>query len=172
MTRVGVVADTHGVVHPAVFDLFRNVAAIVHAGDVGSDSVIADLEALAPVVAVRGNVDVGASALLEHLPDERTITIESVRLFVTHVGGSAGQVRTRFGERLRRDRVRVFVCGHSHRALLDDSGDLLILNPGGAGRRRFSIPLSAAILAVKGDDVRVRIVDLDDASAVRAAIEG
>jgi uncharacterized protein len=169
VTRIGVISDSHGVVHPAVFRLFRNVAAIVHAGDVGTDAVLADLEALAPVHAVRGNVDVGASAALERLPDELVLEFERVRLFVTHVGGTTDEVRARFGERLRRERARVFVCGHSHRAALHDAGGWLVLNPGGSGRRRFSLPLTAAVLVVDGDDVRARLVELDDERAVDRA---
>ncbi len=165
--RIGVLSDTHGILHPAIFDLFRNVHRIVHAGDLGSESVVSDLESLAPLDAVRGNVDVGTS--LERFPAQRLVDLGGIRLFVTHVGGEADEVIARHGERLRLTHARVFVCGHSHRALVHDTGGILVLNPGGAGRRRFSLPLTAALLDVSGGDVSVRLVDLDDAAAVEAA---
>jgi putative phosphoesterase len=172
--RIGVLSDTHGVLHPRVFDLFRNVNAIVHAGDVGSTPVMADLEAIAPVFAVRGNADVGTA--LERLPDERIVELHGVRLLVTHVGGTAAQIEARFGARLRREGIRVFVFGHSHRSLVAElpGTGILLLNPGGAGRRRFSLPLTAALLELREEPgpLEVRLVDLDDTAAVERAQGG
>lgn len=159
--RIGVVSDTHGLLRPAVLDAFRGVRRILHAGDVGDPTILTDLEALAPVTAVWGNVDG---------PEVRAATRESVR------GEMAGlpfalihghQVADDY-ERLvdRFPAARLIVHGHSHLPRVRRIGPARLLNPGSAGPRRFGKPVSAALVAVGpsadggAPDLRIRFLDL------------
>jgi uncharacterized protein len=154
---VGVLSDTHGELHPRVLPLFREagVELILHAGDVGAYSVIQELSGLAPVSAVVGNVDVEGSLAL--LPGELRMELEGVSVYVTHIGGKPGA----WLPRLPRPLPNVAICGHSHMPLLERVGDTLFLNPGAAGtRRRFNIPLSAALLRLADGAAEAELVTL------------
>jgi putative phosphoesterase len=146
MTRalvVGVLSDTHGRLHPQVLPLFREagVELILHAGDVGEHSVIEQLSQLAPVSAVRGNVDLDSP--VARLPAEIHLDLHGLSVYMTHIGGKPAV----WLPKLPRPLPNVAICGHSHIPLLERLGDTLFLNPGAAGTRpRFKTPLSAALL--------------------------
>ena len=149
-TVVGLVADTHGLLRPELLEAFAGVDLIVHAGDVGKEAVLEGLKALAPTVAVRGNVDRGAWA--EELPKSDVIDVAGVGIYIQH--GHEG---------LDLDAVatcRVVVSGHSHRLSIKERGGVLYLNPGSAGPRRFKLPVTAMRLAVRGGAVSAERVDL------------
>ncbi len=151
MTRVGVISDTHGLLRPEVVAALRGSEIIVHAGDVGSESILPALRELAPVHAVRGNVDTGAWAYA--LPLTVTLEVEGIALFVHH--GHLG---------LEADALHgsgVVVSGHSHRPGIEKRGGVLYLNPGSAGRKRFDLPVSLARLVVKGDRAEAELVRLE-----------
>ena len=137
MLRIGVIADTHGLLRPEVEGLLAGVAHIVHAGDIGAPDVIAGLERIAPVTAIRGNVDTGDWA--GHYPETRMITLGGCRIHVLH------DIKT-----LQLDPVAsgvdIIVCGHSHRLRIETIGGVLYLNPGSAGPRRFKLPVTVATL--------------------------
>ena len=137
LLRIGVVADTHGLLRPEIEELLAGVAHIVHAGDIGSPDVIAGLERIAPVIAIRGNVDTGDWA--DHYPETRMITLGGCRIYILH------DIKT-----LQLDPVAsgvdVIVCGHSHRHRIETVRGVLILNPGSAGPRRFNLPITVATL--------------------------
>jgi putative phosphoesterase len=135
--RVGVIADTHGLLRPKVEGILAGVAHIVHAGDIGAPNVIAGLQRIAPVTAIRGNVDTGPWA--EHYPETRMMTLGGCRIYILH------DIKT-----LQFDPVAsgidVIVCGHSHRPAIETIGSVLYLNPGSAGPRRFKLPVTVATL--------------------------
>jgi uncharacterized protein len=136
--RVGVVSDTHGLLRPEVGALLAGCAAILHAGDVGDPAILERLAAIAPVAAVRGNVDTGPG--LADLPERLEGELDGVAYGLVH----------------RRDDVaaawlagrKLVVFGHSHRPELEWRGDCLLLNPGACGPRRFKLPLTLALLTV------------------------
>lgn len=139
--RVGILADTHGLLRPQVLALLAGCDRLLHAGDVGDPAVLAGLAAVAPVEAVRGNVDRGRG--LDRLPHT--------------VSGELGAVL--FGMVHRREdvprewwqRMRLVVCGHSHQPELAWEGRCLLINPGACGHRRFQLPLTVALVHVVGD---------------------
>ena len=148
---VGLIADTHALVRPEALDALAGVTSIVHAGDVGAPEVLRALRRVAPVTAVRGNNDRGAWA--KRLPETARITVGGRRLLVVHE-------RTHAAARAPADGVDVVVTGHSHRPLVECRDGVLFVNPGSAGPRRFSLPITVAHLIVSADDVDATIVPL------------
>jgi hypothetical protein len=157
--RVGLIADTHGVLHPRVARVFARVARILHAGDVGSEAVLRALGRLAPVTAIRGNADPPA---LGRLPARRCVEVGGVRVLLVHQGLVAGgRLSDELAGGLRRHRPGVAVFGHSHVPLVRRRDGALLVNPGGGGRRRFRLPRSVALLSIGARGVRARVVVLD-----------
>lgn len=156
--RVGVIADTHGLLRPEVFDVFAGVEHILHAGDVGRDDILTDLEALAPVTAVWGNVD--GFDLRARLPEVARPVLEGFEIVLVH-GHQLGmptpeKLLAAYPEAL------VIVYGHTHRPLLTLVDQVVtVMNPGGAGPRRFDLPPSVGILELEaGIPPRGRLVPL------------
>ena len=145
--RVGILSDTHGLLRPQVLALLAGCERLLHAGDVGDAAILDALRRVAPVEAVRGNVDQGPG--LDRLPHT--------------VSGQLGELP--FGMVHRREevppdwprRLRLIVCGHSHRPELEWDGRCLLLNPGACGQRRFQLPLTLAIVTVDGDRITPEI---------------
>jgi uncharacterized protein len=149
--RIGVISDTHGLLRPEALRALRGSSLIVHAGDIGTADVLDALRAIAPVVAVRGNNDHGAWA--RALDERRTFEVDGVRLHVTH------DVKELTIDPAAEE-VDVVIAGHSHRPLHERRGGVLFLNPGSAGPRRFSLPITVARLVISGGRVQARIVPL------------
>jgi uncharacterized protein len=145
---LGLVSDTHGAVPPAVFDALAGVDEILHAGDVGGVFVETELEQIAPVVAVGGNMDPPGS-----WPDERLLEREGHRILLIHDIGQVYEPSRDFMARATRARVDLVVFGHSHRPADFRIGPVRYLNPGSAGHARRA-PSTVARLTLS-DDVRV-----------------
>ena len=147
--RIGLISDTHGLLRPEAVRALEGSELIVHAGDVGAPAVLDELRRIAPVVAVRGNVDRGEWA--DALPGT---AVAGPGIFVLH------DVHD-----LRVDPVaagyRAVVSGHSHKPSLTRRGGVLYVNPGAAGPRRFRLPVTLAILEI-GGDWAVEFVDLGE----------
>ena len=156
--RLGVIADTHGLLRPQVFDVFEQVDHILHGGDVGKLEILADLEALAPVTAVYGNVD--GSELRATLPRVATVELDGFEIVVTH----GDQFGTPTPARLVAEfpRAEIIVFGHTHRPLLElVDRTVTVMNPGGAGAARFGLRPSVGIMELEpGIPPRARIVPL------------
>ena len=151
MVRIGVISDTHGLLRPEASTFLRGCDHIVHGGDVGKPEVLAALAALAPVIAVRGNVDRGEWATA--LPDTRRVTLAGVCLYMLHDLAELDIDPVADG-------IDVVVSGHSHRPLATRRDGVLYLNPGSAGPRRFKLPVSVAEIIVDGRTIESRIVVL------------
>jgi hypothetical protein len=145
---IGLIADTHGWVDPALEPHFRDVALILHAGDVGGESVLVDLGRLAPLVAVRGNIDGGA---LSDLPPEAVVTVAGKRIAVRHIAGTPGRPNPATRALLDRERPDVLVVGHSHIPVAGYVGSVLWINPGAAGHQGFHHQRTAGLLAIDPD---------------------
>lgn len=150
--RIGVVADTHGLLRPQALAALAGSDLVLHAGDVGSPEVLAGLARLAPVHAVRGNTDSGPWA--DALPDAERIEVGGVSLYLLHDLATLALDPAAA-------RLAAVVFGHSHRPLADDRGGVLLFNPGSAGPRRFSLPVSVGRLTVAGGRVRGEVVLLE-----------
>ncbi len=154
MKRVGLISDTHGSVHPEVFRLFDGVDLILHAGDVDSATVLSDLEVVAPVLAVKGNMD--ADWAPASLPALRLIDVEGHRVAVIHNVRHLSAELIRVGAKL--EGVDVVVYGHTHLAEWHREGPILYVNPGSA--RADAPKASVALLEVTPERVTARLVPL------------
>ncbi|HTS88657.1 MAG TPA: metallophosphoesterase family protein [Gemmatimonadales bacterium] len=158
--RLGIISDTHGLVRPEVFDVFAQVDLILHAGDIGSSDVLVQLEALAPVIAVYGNCD--DFEIRSRTPATVERRIEGLDFVLVH-GDHLGSP-TPDGLHKEFPAAEVIVYGHTHRPLLTTI-DLVVtvMNPGGAGQRRFDLPPSVGIMELEaGLPPRARLVPLID----------
>lgn len=149
--RIGVISDTHGLLRPEALAALRGCERIIHAGDIGKPEVLDALRALAPLDAIRGNVDSGdwAASVPEHLDLE----IGGLRIHVTHDVKAMGIDPIAA-------RVDVVIAGHSHQPKIEEVDAVLYLNPGSAGRRRFKLPISLALLDIEDGQPRARLVTL------------
>jgi uncharacterized protein len=150
---IGVVSDTHGYYDPLLDDLFAGVVHIVHAGDFGTLDVLQRLRRLAPLTVVCGNVDLPTFG--EQFPWETEVEIAGLRFLVGHVGKSVTGAHDPVAEG-----YDVVVSGHSHRPAVEWHERTLFLNPGAAGRQRFSLPRTAALVDVVDGRPEPRIVTL------------
>ncbi len=150
--RFGVVSDTHGLLRDELRQALQGVDGIIHAGDVGSPELLRQLRCLAPVTAVRGNMD--AEAAFRELSWTETLKIGAVWVYVLHdlQGLDLDPVAGGF---------QVVISGHSHRPAREVRQGVMFLNPGSAGPRRFTLPVSMALLEVSGKRVNARIVTLN-----------
>lgn len=156
--RLGVIADTHGLLRPEVFDIFSQVDHILHAGDIGPAEILTELEALAPVTAVYGNTD--GWDLRARLPKVARVRLDGFDIVVTH----GDQFGSPTPEKLNAafPDAEILIFGHTHRPLLT-LVDVVVtaMNPGGAGPRRFDLPPSVGILELEpGIPPRGRLVPL------------
>lgn len=165
--RLGLVSDTHGLVRPAALDALRGSDAIVHAGDIGTPAVLAALAAIAPVHAIRGNND--PAALFPALPERLDLELGGLALHVVHD-------RNALPRDFDAGRYDLVVSGHSHRASVervthDSSRATWFVNPGSAGPRRFSLPVTIARLDTARRPLAPAIVMLAiDAGTPRAPV--
>ena len=148
--RIGLVSDTHGLVRPAVLDFLRGSDRIVHAGDICDAGVLETLAAIAPLTAVRGNNDAGPWA--HRLRQTEVLDLDGVRVLVIHD-------LSQLGTAARDADAHVVVSGHSHKPLVRRDGDVLFVNPGSAGPRRFRLPISAGELLVENGEATPRLVE-------------
>jgi uncharacterized protein len=148
---VGVIADTHGLLRREAVAALKGVDMIVHAGDIGSAAILAELGAIAPVVAVRGNNDRDAWAA--SIPEIATAEIAGSRLYVIHDLKTLAGDPTGLG-------ADVIISGHSHQPSVRQQPGYLLLNPGSAGPRRFSLPIAVARLHLGPAGPRAEILEL------------
>ena len=151
-TCIGVISDTHGIMRPQALEILRGSDRIIHAGDIGSEHILAELRNIAPVTAVRGNNDTEPWA--RSLPDVARIDVRGHRLHILH------DLKTLDMDPAA-DGVSVVIAGHSHKPAIIEKEGVLYLNPGSAGPRRFNLPLSAAKLLVGATSVSAKIIGID-----------
>jgi putative phosphoesterase len=149
--EIGVIADTHGLLRPQALEALRGVSVIVHAGDIGRPEVVAGLEAVAPVLAIRGNVDRGAWS--DAFPATRVVEVGGACLYVLHDVETLDLDPAAAG-------MAAVISGHSHQPRVELQGGVLYLNPGSAGPRRFRLPVSLARLRVTGNGVDAALIEL------------
>lgn len=135
MRRIGLMSDTHGYLHPGVFDHFADVDEIWHAGDIGSVEVADALEAFKPFRAVYGNID--GRDITSRFPEDLRFDCEGVDVWITHIGGYPGRYAPRIKPLIAADPPQLFICGHSHilKVIPDTRLHLLHINPGACGRQ-------------------------------------
>lgn len=148
MTTVGMISDTHSLLRPEAIEALKGSDLIVHAGDIGSVDVIDGLSAIAPVFAVRGNVDKGEWAT--QFPQEEVVEVAGKYLYVLHNVNEMDLDPVAAG-------FDVVVSGHSHKPSIEERAGVLFVNPGSAGPRRFTLPIAIAKLNVTSQGIEAYI---------------
>jgi len=148
--RIGIISDTHGLLRPEAERGLEGVDHIIHCGDIGRPEIVEALRRIAPVTAIRGNVDNGEWA--REYPDTKLVRLAGKSIYVLHDLKTL-QVDLCAG-------IDVIVSGHSHVPKVDTAAGVLYLNPGSAGRRRFKLPVTLATLEVTPEGIRPEIHDL------------
>jgi putative phosphoesterase len=151
MISVGVISDTHGLLRPEAVEALAGSELIVHAGDVGDASVLERLRAVAPTIAVRGNID--TSTWARSLPVTEVVEAGELQLYVLHDLASLDLDPKAAG-------FAAVISGHTHRPAADVRDGVLFLNPGSAGPRRFTLPVAVARLEVAGARLSHQIIEL------------
>lgn len=163
-SKWAVIADTHGRPHP---NATSQLAAerpdyILHAGDIGNFAVLKDLERIAPVIAVRGNVDVPsrdvADAFIVDVLDEGNVR---ARVLLVHHGVIGPKLRGDVAQLARREKVSLVICGHSHVPFIGVDQGIAVFNPGSAGPRRFGLPIVFGIVSIDRERIRMHHVDCE-----------
>jgi uncharacterized protein len=150
--RIGVISDTHGLLRPEALEALRGSEHIIHAGDIGDPRVLDGLSEIAPLTAVRGNVDRGEWAL--RIPKTNVLEVNGLFLFVVH---SLDELDLE----PKAARFRAVIYGHSHRPKQEEKNGVLYFNPGSAGRKRFELPVTVGRLLVRGNKLRSEILNLE-----------
>jgi putative phosphoesterase len=148
---LSVISDTHGLLRPEAVVELRSSDRILHAGDVGSPKILDALAKIAPVIAIRGNIDAGPWA--RSLPETEVIKIGGISIYMLHDLGQLDLKPEAAG-------FRVVVYGHSHRPKIEEKNGVLYFNPGSAGPRRFNLPVSVGRLSIEAGNVRAELIQL------------
>lgn len=149
--RIGLISDTHGLLRPEALAALQGCAQIIHAGDIGKPQVLDGLRAIAPLEAIRGNIDTADWAL--ELPERLDLRIEGLTLHVLHDLKQMDIDPLAAG-------IDVVIAGHSHKPKVERRDGVLYINPGSAGPRRFSLPISLALLELNDGDAQVELISL------------
>ncbi len=149
---IGVISDTHGLLRPEAINALGDADLIVHAGDVGNPGILDALRAIAPVFAIRGNVDGGEWA--RDLPKTEVVEVGTVKLYVIHDVNELDLSPEAAG-------FDAVISGHSHSPSVVKRDGVLFLNPGSAGPRRFKLPVTIARMQVRGESLEAQLVELD-----------
>ena len=159
--RLAVVADTHSQPHPDALAHLRALGpdAILHAGDIGELEVLDGLATVAPVLAVRGNIDTRADALPDVLVLDLVGGDRGLRILLLHIGVNGPRLRAEVARLARAERASLVVCGHSHVPFIGRDGDLTVFNPGSVGPRRFQLPIVFGTMEITPAGVRLGHVD-------------
>jgi putative phosphoesterase len=152
LARIGVISDTHGQLRAEAVRALAGSQLILHAGDVGRPEILDELRRIAPVIAVRGNVDYGAWS--DSLPMRTEATLGGHRIHMLHILADLGRDPAAEG-------IAAVIYGHSHKPEIVRRGSVLYFNPGSAGPRRFSLPVTVGRLTLRDDALFPELIELD-----------
>ena len=149
--KVGVISDTHGLLRPEAVELLRGSQHIIHAGDIGSPEIIPALEKIAPVTAIRGNVDTQSWA--RRFAETEVVELEGLHIYVIHDAHALDLNPKAAG-------FAAVISGHSHQPKQEVKDGVLYFNPGSAGPRRFKLPISVGRLVIAEGKVSAEILEI------------
>jgi hypothetical protein len=159
-TVVGVISDTHGLLRAEAVAVLRDCDLIIHAGDIGSADILNELRSLAPVKAVRGNIDTERWA--QTLPEFDVVEISGVSIYVLHDVKQLDLKPEAAG-------FAAVISGHSHKPSIESKSGVLYLNSGSAGPRRFRLPITLAKMKIAGKKISAEVIDLETGEVYLAA---
>ena len=149
--RIGLISDTHGLVRAEALQALAGVVLIVHAGDIGKPEVLNRLQAIAPLAAIRGNNDTASWA--RHIPEVLDLRLNDTGVRVIHNVHDLENKLPAAG-------VQVVISGHSHKPSVETRNNVLFVNPGSAGPRRFKLPVTVGLLRLQNADAQAEIIHL------------
>jgi len=149
---IGIISDTHGLMRPEAVSALTGCNIILHAGDIGKPEVLESLKQIAPVYPIRGNNDTGTWA--EKIPNHLMAKVGEIKFYIIH---DVKELKLD----LKKEGINVVVSGHSHQPSVQHREDVLFVNPGSAGPRRFKLPMTVATLKIKGLNIRPELIDLN-----------
>ncbi len=162
MIKIGLIADTHGYLDPQVKEFFSDRDEIWHAGDFGDFSIAEDLEKIAPLIGVYGNID--GKDIRNVYPLHQRFEREGVRVWITHIGGIPGRYCIPIKGELTEDPPDLFICGHSHVLKIardQELNKMLYMNPGAAGRQGFQVYRTVVRFSIDNGKVKdVEVINL------------
>lgn len=161
MKRIGLLSDTHSFLDPKIYDYFKDVDEIWHAGDVGNMDVLDELRKFKPVRGVYGNID--DHLLRRELPEFNRFLCEDVEVLMTHIGGKPGKYSKPALDELEKKTPKLFICGHSHILLvkMDPKYQMLWMNPGACGYKGFHSVKTILRFEIDGDKIqRLEAIEL------------
>ena len=157
--KIGVISDTHGHIHPGAFDCLEGTDLILHAGDIGNETVLSDLETLAPVKAVSGNTD--SFPLVGRLKETEIIAVAGLRIYLTHRFIEGGRTIPPVMKDVQKEKPDIVVFGHTHRQHTEQSNGIFFFNPGAAGHRRPGTRTGVGILDLENGKINHKIFYLE-----------
>jgi len=152
--EIGIISDTHGLVRPEVYEAFKGVDLILHAGDIGNYDVILELEPIAPVKAVVGNVD---TDLLHRFEENTSFQLANRAIHLQHILHDIPEENKATDGSIS----EIYISGHSHQPMNRQVGSTLYFNPGSAGPRRFKLPITVGRISLNVDNVTGKIISLE-----------
>ena len=154
MKKIGLLSDTHGSLDPKIFEYFKDVDEIWHAGDVGSIDVIDELRKFKPLKGVYGNID--DAVIRMEFPEFNRFWCEDVEVLITHIGGKPGKYYPKAHAELEKRAPKLFICGHSHILLvkMDPHYKMLWMNPGASGNKGFHAVKTILRFSITGDKIQ------------------
>jgi putative phosphoesterase len=162
--KIAVVADTHSAPHEGTAKALAALGpdAIFHAGDIGDLEVLDDLREVAPLYAIRGNIDTRADAL----PDILVIDAPNkLRVMIVHIGVYGPKLRAEVAQRARAERANLVVCGHSHVPFIGIDKGIYVFNPGSCGPRRFQLPIVLGLIDLAPTGVKLAHINCETGAA-------
>lgn len=166
--RIGLLSDTHSFLDAKIYEHFKNVDEVWHAGDIGEATLVDELEKFKPLRAVFGNID--DKNLQLRFPEDLHFTIEGISVWMTHIGGAPPNYNPRVKKILKAQAPAIFICGHSHilRIKRDPNfGNMLYLNPGAAGNHGFhAVKTVVRFELLKGDIKSMEVIELGKRGAL------
>ena len=163
MIKIGLISDTHNYLDPQVFEYFEDCDEIWHAGDFGSISIADELEKIAPVIGVYGNID--GQDIRKEYPLHQRFEREGLKVWMTHIGGIPGRYCIPIREEMEKNPPELFICGHSHILRISRDQDLnkmLYMNPGAAGKQGFQSQRTLIRFEIENGKLNnVEVINLD-----------
>jgi putative phosphoesterase len=150
--KIGVISDTHGLLRPEAIAALRDSDRILHAGDVGDPDILDRLRDIAPVTAIRGNID--REPWAKRLPETEVLEVGGVAIYMLHDLAQLDLKPEASG-------FRVVVYGHSHRPRVEEKNGVVYFNPGSAGPRRFQLPVGVGLMEIHAETVQAHLIDLE-----------
>lgn len=167
MLKILLISDTHNFLEPKLIKYVAQADEVWHAGDIGQMALCQEIEERKPLKAVFGNAD--GQDIRSHYPENLVFTCETVKVFMTHIGGYPGKYPAKIKQQLKEIKPNLFICGHSHilKVMYDQENELLHMNPGACGNHGFHIVKTALRFEIEGSEIKnLAVIELGNRTSL------